>query len=98
MRMRAFLAVALVMVLGIGLAPTADARLKGLLKDAKKAIGGGRGLSDGEIIDGLKEALTIGTGNAVSTVSKDGSGTRRASAHGPSPSRRAQAPRPLAAE
>jgi hypothetical protein len=41
------------------------------LKTIQKAVGGeSAGLSESTIVDGLKEALEIGTGNAVSTVSK----------------------------
>jgi len=43
-----------------------------ILKGAQKALGVGGGLSDSKIVDGLKEALQIGTGNAVQTVSKVG--------------------------
>lgn len=44
--------------------------LEDLLKDAKKAVGLGGELSEGKIIEGLKEALEIGTSNAVKLVSK----------------------------
>ena len=40
------------------------------LKDAKKFFGQEEGLTENEIINGLKEALKIGTSNAVGTVSK----------------------------
>jgi hypothetical protein len=40
------------------------------LKEAKKFIGGEEPLNESEIIKGLKEALQIGTGNAVEMVSK----------------------------
>lgn len=43
-----------------------------ILKGAQKALGVGGGLSDAEIADGLKEALQVGTGNTVQTVSKVG--------------------------
>ena len=43
-----------------------------ILKGAQKALGGGGGLAESKIIDGLKEALHIGTGNAVQTVSQVG--------------------------
>jgi RNA binding exosome subunit len=51
---------------------TADAKfgLQDMLKDAKKAVGLGGELSEGKIIEGLKEALEIGTSNAVKLVSK----------------------------
>jgi len=43
-----------------------------LLKGLQKAVGteGSSGLSEGTIVDGLKQALEVATGNAVSTVSK----------------------------
>jgi hypothetical protein len=41
-------------------------------KSAKESVGMGGGLSESKIIDGLKEALQIGTGNAVTAVSKVG--------------------------
>jgi hypothetical protein len=43
-----------------------------ILKGAQKALGVGGGLSENKIVDGLKEALQIGTGNAVQTVSRVG--------------------------
>ena len=43
-----------------------------ILKDAQKSLGLGGGLSESKIVEGLKEALQIGTGNAVQTVSKVG--------------------------
>jgi len=49
-----------------------DAGYQDLLKSAAKTMQGGQGqgLSDGEIASGLKEALHIGTQNAVSLVSR----------------------------
>jgi hypothetical protein len=42
----------------------------GLLDSIKKTVGGGEsGLSDSRITDGLRQALEIGTANAVATVS-----------------------------
>jgi hypothetical protein len=41
-----------------------------ILKDAQKVLGGGGSISEAEIVKGLKEALQIGTGNAVKSVSK----------------------------
>jgi hypothetical protein len=49
-------------------APGAHAQFGGLFKGAKKLFKGG-GLSNDEIVRGLKEALEVGTGNAVETVS-----------------------------
>jgi Protein of unknown function (DUF4197) len=47
-----------------------DAGYQDLLKSAAKTLQGGQGLSDGEIVSGLKEALQVGTQNAVGLVSK----------------------------
>lgn len=49
--------------------PTASAQLKDFLKSIGDALGG-RELSENKIIRGLKEALQIGTTNAVGIVSK----------------------------
>jgi hypothetical protein len=46
------------------------AGLSDLLKSAQETIGSKGGLSNGEIIQGLKEALQVGTENAVKLVSK----------------------------
>ncbi len=62
-------AVILVMALGLMHDPVAGIGLDDILKSIKKTIGGGE-LSDSKIIEGLKEALRIGTGNAVATVSR----------------------------
>jgi len=40
------------------------------LKEAAQKLGGEKGLSEDEIINGLKQALEIGTSNAVQTVSQ----------------------------
>ena len=40
------------------------------LKETAKKLGGEKGLSEDEIINGLKQALEVGTSNAVATVSK----------------------------
>jgi hypothetical protein len=49
--------------------PSAHAQLKGFLKSIGEALRGGE-LSESKIIRGLREALQIGTGNAVQIVSK----------------------------
>ena len=49
--------------------PSAIAGIDDFLKGIKKAVGLSGGLSEGKIIEGLKEALQIGTGNAVKMVS-----------------------------
>ena len=46
------------------------ANINSLLDSAKEAVGGHSGISNDEMIQGLKEALAIGTQNAVATVSK----------------------------
>jgi hypothetical protein len=48
----------------------ADAGFQDWLKDTAKQLGGEKGLSQEEIVNGLKQALEVGTGNAVSTVSQ----------------------------
>mgnify|MGYP003573135791 CR=1 FL=1 len=48
----------------------ADAGYPDWLKDAARKLGGEKGLSEDEIVNGLKQALEIGTGNAVQTVSQ----------------------------
>jgi len=50
--------------------PSAVAGIDDFLKGIKKAVGLSGGLSEGKIIEGLKEALQIGTGNAVKMVSR----------------------------
>jgi hypothetical protein len=47
-----------------------DAGVQDWLKDAATKLGGEKGLSEDEIVNGLKQALEIGTGNAVSAVSQ----------------------------
>jgi len=47
-----------------------NAGFQDFVKDAMKTLGGEKGLTNDEIVKGLKEALEIGTGNAVKTVSK----------------------------
>ena len=47
-----------------------DAGFQDWLKEAARKLGGEKGLSDDEIVNGLKQALEIGTSNAVKTVSQ----------------------------
>ena len=73
--MRAFRLYSFLMVVTLlGILPIgpADAEfgLQDILRDAKKAVGLGGELSEGKIVEGLKEALEIGTSNAVKWVSK----------------------------
>jgi hypothetical protein len=51
-------------------ATEADAGFQDFLKGAMKSLGLEQGLTESEIVDGLKEALEIGTGKAVTLVSK----------------------------
>jgi len=62
-------AVVLSVILFLGGGPAA-AQFGNLLKGLEKAAGFGPSLSQNDIIDGLKEALTIGAGNAVGYVSE----------------------------
>ena len=48
----------------------ADAGFQDWLKEAASKLGGEKGLSEDEIVNGLKQALEVGTGNAVATVSR----------------------------
>jgi hypothetical protein len=50
----------------------AHAQFGDFLQSIKKAVGPSGGLTEGKIIEGLKEALQIGTRNAVETVSRAG--------------------------
>ena len=61
-----------VTLIGIVLGTPAEAKfgLQDIFRDAKKAVGLGEELSEGKIIEGLKEALEIGASNAVRLVSK----------------------------
>jgi len=47
-----------------------DAGFQDWLKETTKKLGGEKGLSEDEIVNGLKQALEVGTNNAVSTVSQ----------------------------
>jgi len=47
-----------------------EAGFQDWLKETAKKLGGEKGLSEDEIINGLKQALEVGTSNAVTTVSK----------------------------
>jgi hypothetical protein len=70
--MTRFFSLLLVLVLAAVVAPQGKAGIGDFFKRAQDAAGVGGGLTDSKIIDGLKEALQIGTGNAVGTVSKVG--------------------------
>jgi hypothetical protein len=47
-----------------------DASFQDWLKKTTNKLGGEKGLSEDEIINGLKQALEVGTNNAVATVSR----------------------------
>ena len=69
MTLSKLIAISLVMsLISIG-PPTASAQLKDFFKSIGDALGG-RELSENKIIRGLKEALQIGTTNAVGIISK----------------------------
>ncbi|MFC1820359.1 DUF4197 domain-containing protein [Thermodesulfobacteriota bacterium] len=70
MKSRRLILVVFLLVLGVGLTPSAHAQFGDLLKDFKKTLGLDGGLSTDKIISGLKEALEIGTENAVGIVSQ----------------------------
>ena len=52
-------------------ATQAHSGLQDFLKGAMKSLGLEQGLAEGEIVDGLREALEIGTSKAVALVSKN---------------------------
>ncbi len=54
----------------VSAAPAAHAGWSDFLNDLKSVITKDEGLSNGEIVDGLKQALSVGTRNAVAYVSK----------------------------
>jgi hypothetical protein len=71
MRLLKAFTVGLLIALFAAHAPSAFAQLTDILKSVKKAVGmSGGELSESKIIEGLKEALQIGTGNAAGLVSK----------------------------
>ncbi len=68
---RFFMVVFSAVLIFAGVQPT-HAKWGEFLDSLKKATGQDDGLSTGEIVDGLKEALEIGTDNAVKMVGKTG--------------------------
>ncbi len=58
------------LLLVFGYSNQVGAGVQDWLKDAAKSLGGEKGLSEDEIVNGLKQALEVGTGNAVKTVSQ----------------------------
>jgi len=71
MKARRLFIVLLLIALGNVQIPVAFAQFGDILKGVEKALKGGE-LSESQIIQGLKEALSVGTGNAVQTVSQVG--------------------------
>jgi len=65
----AFIFLVLIILLFIN-SSISQAQFGDFFKDIKKAIGIDQGLTESKIIDGLKEALRIGSGNAIGIVSK----------------------------
>lgn len=75
MKSRRLILMVFLLALGVGLIPHVHAQFGDLLKDPrlkdlKESLGSGGGLSNENIVGGLKEALEIGTKNAVGTVSQ----------------------------
>ena len=66
--LRQFMLLIAITLLNIPIGLTAN--FNDLLDSAKKAVGGGSNITKDEMIQGLKEALEIGTQNAVASVSK----------------------------
>ncbi|MEE4264233.1 MAG: DUF4197 domain-containing protein [Desulfobacteraceae bacterium] len=66
--LRQFILLTTFTLLYVSIGQSAD--LKSIFNSAKKAVGGDSSISTDEMVQGLKEALTIGTQNAVATVSK----------------------------
>jgi hypothetical protein len=62
----------LIIILGISQISPAHAGFGDILESLRKAVQGSKGLTEDKIIDGLKEALQIGSTNAVETVSQIG--------------------------
>ena len=61
------LILSLLFVFGYG--PRVEAGFQDWLQEAVKKIGGEKGLSEDEIVNGLKQALEVGTSSAVKKVS-----------------------------
>ena len=72
MRSRVTAIVSLLIVFFTLQGPYTFAGIGDFLKDIKQAVGLGGDLSESKIVDGLKQALQIGTNNAVEIVSRAG--------------------------
>ena len=66
--LRQFMLLIAITLLHVSIGLTAN--LNDLLDSAKKAVSGDSSITNDEMVQGLKEALEIGTQNAVATVSK----------------------------
>ena len=66
--LRQFMLLIAIMLFQVSIGLTAN--FNDLLNSAKKAVSGDSSITNDEMIQGLKEALEIGTQNAVATVSK----------------------------
>ena len=58
------------LLLMAGFGQRVEAGFQDWLKDVAGKLGGETGLSEEDIVNGLKQALEVGTGNAVTTVSR----------------------------
>src|SRR4051812_38623752 len=58
------------LILLLPLMSCAQFNMKGVLDEAKKATSQHKGLSNEDIVSGLKEALSVGTNNSTASASK----------------------------
>ena len=72
MNIKKIVLLALLATFFVGYTSLTHAQLDSFLKNMKKSLGFDQELSTNKIVAGLKEALRIGTGNAVSTLSQPG--------------------------
>ena len=70
MNKRSFIAGGCLLILSVIPFSCAYADFGSIFKKVQETIGGGSGVSQNEIVDGLKEALEIGTGNTVQALSQ----------------------------
>jgi hypothetical protein len=71
MKLRIVLAGAFCLLLGVVAVSLSHAGFQDLFKGAMKTLGVDQGLSEDDIVKGLKEALEVGTNNAVALVSRN---------------------------
>ncbi len=64
------LAIIVAAALVMGFSGHLQAGFQDYLRDAMKALGGGEGLTNEDVVGGLKEALEVGTRNAVRAVAR----------------------------